>query len=265
MFVKSIEIDPGYARGYAGIANCDSYLVCMGDPAHSFQDILADSERALALDPYLAEAHAAKGLALYTAGRHGEATAVLEQAVRLGPDLFEAHFFAARNCRALGQHEKAAALFERAAVLQPSDFRALGLAVNAYRSLGRNEESLAAARRCLERAEAELTMHPNNVGALAFGAAMLAQLGDRRRAEDWIERTGGIESIDSISNYNLACACAAIGKIDAAMERLHRVFDDAPFNRRAHIEWMKHDSSLLPLHDHPEFKALLRRLQSDLD
>jgi TolB-like protein/Tfp pilus assembly protein PilF len=207
MYAKAIEIDPGYARAYAGIANCDSYLVCMGDPALSFQDILANSGRALSLDPQLAEAHAAKGLALYTAGRHGEADAALDLAVRLGPDLFEAHFFAARNCRAQGQHEKAAALFERAAELQPSDFRALGLAVNAYRSLGRIEEALSAARRCLERAEAVARM-PAMSAPLPLERPCWRSRG-QGAGRSLIARAGGIEAIDP-SAPQPACACAAL-------------------------------------------------------
>ena len=263
-FAKAIEIDPGYARAYAGIANCDSYLICMGDPGVSFEDVLANSGRALALDSDLAEAHAANGLALYTAGRHGEADAALAQAVRLGPDLFEAHFFAGRNLRAQGQHDRAAGLFERAAELQPNDFRALGLAVNAYRSLGRSDAGRSAARRCLERVEAEIALQADNVGALAFGAAMLAELGETERAAAWIVRAGSIERIDSIANYNLACACAVMGKLDDALARLLQIFADPLVNHRSHIEWMKHDSALTPLRGHPEFEALLQRLQAEV-
>jgi TolB-like protein/DNA-binding SARP family transcriptional activator/predicted Zn-dependent protease len=263
MFVKAVEIDPRYARAHAGIANCDSYLVCMGDAGASFEEILAASARALALDPGLAEAHAAKGLALYTAGRHGEANAVLDEAVRLGPTLFEAHFFAGRNCRAQGRHAEAAALLERAAQLQPDDFRALGLAVNAYRSLGRRDDLQSAARRCLERVEAEVAVHPDNAGALAFGAAVLAELGEAGRAEAWAARAAMIDSIDSITNYNLACAFVRLGKLDEALARLEQVFSDPPFSRRSHVEWMKHDSSFEPLRSHPGYGALLARLEAE--
>jgi TolB-like protein/Flp pilus assembly protein TadD len=263
MFTKAAEIDPGYARAYAGIANCDSYLLCMGDPDVSFEDILANSGRALDLEPELPEAHAAKGLALYTAGRHTAAKAVLEQAVRLGPTSFEANFFAARNCRAQGRYAEAATLFERAAELQPDDFRALGLAVNAYRSLGRRREMLSAARRCLERAEAEVAVHADNASALAFGAAMLAELGDKERARAWAERAAGLDPIDSITSYNLACAYVGLGRVDLALDRLRRVFSDPPSSRRSHVEWLKHDSSFDPLHGHPEFEALLRRLDAE--
>src|SRR5262245_58375137 len=243
-FMRAVEIDPRYARAYSGIANSDSYLMCMGDPLVSFEDILANSERALALDPSLAEAHAAKGLALYTAGRHAEANAVLEEALRLGPDLFEANFFAARNLRAQGRYRESIPLFERAAELQPDDFRSLGLVVNAYRSLGQREGMLSAARRCLERVEAEVAVHPDNAGALAFGAAALAEIGDRPRAEAWAARTAALDPLDSITGYNLACAYVGIGKLDAAMARLEQVFADPPFRHRAHVEWTKKDSSL---------------------
>jgi adenylate cyclase len=265
MFVRAAEIDPHYARAYSGIANSDSYLMCMGDPTVSFRDILTNSERALALDPALADAHAAKGLALYTAGRHGEANTVLEHALRLGPDLFETNFFAARNLRAQGRYREAIPVFERAAELQPDDFRALGLVVNAYRSLGLRDGMQSASRRCLERVEAEVAVHPGNAGALALGAAMLVEIGDAARAELWAARAAALDPLDSITSYNLACAYVGIGKPEAAMERLQRVFSDPPFRHRSHVEWMRKDSSLTALHHHPAYQVLLARLEAEIE
>jgi adenylate cyclase len=263
MFARAAEIDPHYADAFAGVANCDSYLLSMGDPDASFHDILLNSARALDLDPDLAEAHAARGLAFYTAGRHAEANDALERAVRLGSTSFEAHFFTARNCRAQGRHAEAVLLFERAAELQPGDFRALGLAASAYRSLGRRDDTLSAARRCLERVQAEVAVHPDNAGALAFGAAMLAELGDRERADAWAGRVAALGPVDSITAYNLACAYVGLGRFDLALRGLEQVFADPPERRQSHVEWLKHDSSFHPLRDHPGFAALLRRLEED--
>ena len=39
---RALEIDPAYARAYAGLANCDSYLLCLGDLEATFEAILAD-------------------------------------------------------------------------------------------------------------------------------------------------------------------------------------------------------------------------------
>jgi adenylate cyclase len=251
-FAKAVAIDPGYARAYAGLANCDSYLLAMGDPVVPFEEIIANCERALTLEPELADAHAAKGLALYTAGRHGEADTVLSEAVRLGP-----------NCRAQGRFAQAAAMFEQAADLQPDDFRSLGLAVNAYRSLGQREKMLSVARRCLERVEAEIAVHPDNAGALALGAVALVELGDRRRAEAWADEAQEIGPADAITSYNLACAQAGLGRYGLALARLQQIFSDPPIRRRSHVEWLKHDSAFAPMRGQPGFEALLRRLDSD--
>lgn len=262
-FGKAIGIDPRYARAYAGLANCDSYLLCLGDPDATFEGILAHAERALALDPLLPEAHAARGLALYMSGNHGEADIALERAMQLGPGLFEAHYFAARNHQARGQFDKAAALFECASQIEPGDYLALGLAVATYRSLGRDEDMRSAARRCLERLGAEIAAHPDNAGALAFGSSVQAELGDKAVAEAWAGRAAALDPDNAITNYNVACAYAALGKIDAALGHLRQVFACPSASWRSHFEWMKHDSSIDPLRSHAGYGALLARLESE--
>src|SRR5207253_303736 len=75
MFAEAAKLDPLYARAYAGIADCDSFLYLhyhVEDVA--IEDILATSAKALALDSGLAEAHASRGLALSVEKRYDEAT-----------------------------------------------------------------------------------------------------------------------------------------------------------------------------------------------
>jgi TolB-like protein/Tfp pilus assembly protein PilF len=261
LFAKAIEIDPNYARALAGVANCDSYRLLLDVPSATLDDILANSERAIALEPNLAEAHAAKGLALYTSGRPAEASAAFEDAVRLGPDLYEAHFFYARHCRTQGLHAKAARLFERAAELNSSDFRALGLAVDEYRALNRHDDAMAAARRCLDRLEFELAAQPDNACALAFGAIIQAEVGNAERAEEWANRAVAIEPGDVVTSYNLGCTYAALGKLDDAVDCLRRAFPETPTSRRAFVDWMEYDTALWPLRGHGEYEALRRRFQ----
>jgi len=260
MFAKAVEIDPGYARAYAAIAICESYL-SMGDPHATYESSLANSLRALELDPQLAEAYAVKGLVLYADGRYAEATPEFERALELGPDLFETHFFYARNCRLQGRHEQAAALFTRAATLRANDFRSLGLLAESYKALGRQQDMVAAARRCLERLEAEIEAHPDNAGALAFGSAVLAELGQGERARDWAVRAAMISPDDYLGHYNLARSYAILGELDAAMDRLVKSFDSSSSWRRRLALWMESDGDLDPLRDHPRFHALARRLR----
>jgi len=263
LFAKAVAIDPTYAQAYAGVANCDSYLLCMGAQDISFEVILANCARALDLEPDLAEAHAARGLALYTAGRHKEADASLDRAVQLGSMSFEAHFFTGRNCRAQGRHAQAAVHFERAAELQPSDYRACGLAVDAYRSLGLRDKMLQAARRCLERAEAEVAVNTCNAGALAFGAGMLTLLNNPAASRAWADRAAALDPIDAIASYNLASAYVGQGRFELALMRLKEIFSGPPANRKCHVDWLKSDSSFHPLRGHPGFETLLRRLERE--
>src|SRR5207248_3114770 len=58
MFAKAVELDPLYARTYAGIADCDSFLFLQYHVNTAIDDILNTSAKALALESGLAEAHA---------------------------------------------------------------------------------------------------------------------------------------------------------------------------------------------------------------
>ena len=213
----------------------------------------------------LAEAYAVKGLALYADGRYAEATHEFEQALALGPDLFETHFFYARNCRLQGLHEQAAALLKRAATLRLNDFRSLGLLSESYKALGRWEDLVVAARLCLERLEAEIEAHPDNAGALAFGSAVLAELGQGARAKDWAARSNLIAPDDYLAHYNVARTHAILGERDAALAWLERAFcSSATWQRRLAL-WMKSDGDIDPLRGHPRFRDLVQRLETVLE
>src|SRR5216110_3032336 len=75
MFAKAVELDPLYARAYAGSAGCDSFLFLHYHLDVGIDSILATSAKALALDNRLAEAHASRGLALSLGQQHEEAIA----------------------------------------------------------------------------------------------------------------------------------------------------------------------------------------------
>src|SRR5690606_19131110 len=135
LFTRAAELDPLYGQAYAARAICETTL-CGNDPAVTLDGLLATSEKAIALTPGLAEAHAAKGLALYVLGRYQCAMEQLDRAMALDPSLFETHFFKARCYRLLGQREPALALFENAAELRPHDYRCAGLLADEYQALG---------------------------------------------------------------------------------------------------------------------------------
>ena len=259
MYAKAVEIDPGYARAHAGIAICDGYLT-MSDPRMSWPTVLRESEHALELEPNLAEAHAARGLALNGAGRLKEAVLSFQQALELNPNLFEACFFWGEVCQVQNQREQAVALFQRAAELRPNDYRSLGFLATAYKITGDHDQAMAAARRCFERVEAAVKLHPDNAGALAFGAIALAEMGQTQQAEDWATRAIMIGPDDHLVQYNVACAQVMLGNADAAVTHLESAFAASPDFRRWLAEWLAHDADFDPLRRHPRFQALTERL-----
>src|SRR5437773_4401178 len=90
MFTKAIELDPNYARAYAGIADCDAFLYMVYQVDVPLEGILDMSAKALALDNKLAEAHTARGVALSAARDFDEANTEFETALTLDPNSFEA-------------------------------------------------------------------------------------------------------------------------------------------------------------------------------
>jgi adenylate cyclase len=256
MFAKAVELDPLYARAYAGIADCDSFLFLhfhVEDVV--IDDILATSAKALALDSGLAEAHASRGLALSLEKRYDEATAEFEQAIALDPDSFEGHYFYGRACFTRGKLEPAAALFERVAEIKPDDYQSLILLIQIYRSLGRDADRKSAARRGVERAERDLTLHPDNPRSAYLGAAALVALGENDRAREWLSRALAIDPHDIWTQYNAACIYTNLGDIERAFDVLERVLPHAGHELKA--GWIKHDSDLDPLRKHPRYQKIL--------
>ncbi len=255
MFAKAVELDPLYARAYAGIADCDSFLFLHYHLDVGIDSILATSAKALALESGLAEAHASRGLALSLGQRYEEAMAEFEKAIALDPNSFEGHYFYARACFGQGKLERAAALFERAAENKPDDYQSLILSIQIYQSLGRDRDKESAARRGVERAERELTLHPENPRPAYLGAAALATLGETDRAREWVSRALAIDPDDLLTQYNSACVYSVLGDMERAFDLLERLLPHAGHELRR--GWIKHDSSLDPLRSHPRYQKVL--------
>jgi adenylate cyclase len=255
MFAKAIELDPLYARAYAGIADCDSFLFLQYHGDIAIDDILNTSAKALALEGGLAEAHASRGLALSLGERYEESEAEFEQAIALDRNSFEAHYFYARSCFKQGKLEKAAVLFERAAEVDPEDYQSAALLIQNYRSLGRKANMESAARRTVERSESGLARHPENPRPAYFGASALVALGDKDRAREWLSRALTTDPDDIWTQYNVACVYSLLGDTERAFDLLERILPHAGHELKH--GWIKHDSDLDPLRNHSRFQKIL--------
>jgi adenylate cyclase len=258
MFAKAIDLDPNFARSYAGIASCDAFLYTLYQVEISLEGILDMSAKALALDNRLAEAHAARGAALSAARQFDEADTEFEQALALDPNSFEAQYWYARHAFAQGKMIRALELLERAAKINPADYKPPALLIQVYRSLRRESDCKAAARKTVELGERDLVLHPEDSRPAVLGAIALLELGEKDRAKDWAARAQAIENEDPISLYNLACVYSHLGEPEAAFDLLER----AMTNRRPFWkDWIANDSDLDGLRSHPRYAQLIELLK----
>ena len=258
MFKKAVELDPGYARAWAALA--DSYaMTCMYWDASEKNLEAADSasKKALELLPGLAESHVSRGLSHFVRGQNTEAIAEFETALRLDPDLFDAHYFYGRVRFQRGELDQAAALFEKAERIDEDDFQASILLRQIYSSQGRMQAARDAARRGVERAERQLELNPDDTRALNLALGGLALLGEKEKALRFAERSLQLDGGNPDTLYNVACGYALIGEPERSLDCLER----ASMRGMAIAEWAANDSDLASLHDLPRFHALLDRLR----
>jgi len=257
MFARAIAIDPGYALAYAGTADCHSLLYMYWDTSTAnLQHADEASRKALQLDPDLAEAHVARGLAVSLKKNYAEAEQEFQTAIRLDPTLFAARYFFGRTCQAQGKLVETAHLFEQACQLRPDDYQAATHLGSIYAGLGRKADAEAACRRAAEVVTKHSELHPDDARALYLGAVVWCQMGEPARGLEWAGRALAMDPEEPVTLYNVACVYALQGQIEGALDCL----ENALKHGFAQKEWIEHDADLAALHGHPRYQALLQAL-----
>lgn len=254
MFVDAAAIDPGFARAYAGIAACDARMIGWYGAIIPEEQVLAYAEKALAIDPNLAEAHAARGDGLSFFDHPDEAIEAYEKALSLDPTNFDANFLYARFYTRTHQFEKAAPLYLRAMEVQPDDCQAPLMLYNILRELGRTEEAYRYGDLGVRRAVEAIRQHPDWSRPAQLAAATLAGMGRRDEAVEWLERAIALDPLDSMTLYNGACTWAQLGHAERAYELLERWLPIAGVEKRM---WLRIDNDLEPLRGDERFKKIL--------
>ena len=257
---RAVEVAPGYARAWALIAIGQMNLRFVnGRPG---DDGLVPAERALALDPNLAEAHAVKARILSQYGRHEEAAAELDVALRLDPESYEVNRAAAYLRFRQQRLDEAIRHYEKALSLMETDLNSGSMLLTCYTAVGDSEAARRVAKITLSRTEKTLAQDPNNGTAMAYGAIALATLGEAERAKDWISRALLIDPENMNARYNFACSLTNyLQEPEAALELLGPVFETMA------IAWLNHakaDPDLEPLRQDPRFKAMVASAEARL-
>jgi TolB-like protein/Flp pilus assembly protein TadD len=258
-FSRALELAPGFARAYAGVAECHAFLALYfgkGPEAAAAAD--AASAKALELSPDLPDAHAARGLALFLRRDFARAEGFLREAIALDPRLYDPHYIFGRVCFSQGRIPEAAGHFREACALVPEAYDAWYLLGMCYRRMDEKAKARSADLECIEAAKKRVRSHPDDTRAWTMGASVLAELGEPDRAATWVARALAVDRDEPIIAYNAACVYAALGSVDAAFECL-----ESPVGQGLlHVDWVANDPDLDPLRVDPRFGRLLETARS---
>jgi adenylate cyclase len=250
------QLDPDFPRGWTLLATAKQALAITGLETGETDRGLAAAERALVLDPKLADAHAVKAKILMGTGHLDEASHEIDVALSLDPNSEYVALYGGDIRVQQRRFKEAIEFFEKAMTLNEAEVSAPFMLITCYRAVGDSEGARRAAERTLERVEKRLTADPNDVFTMAQGSAALSILGQVERAKEWMRRAALVEPDNLLMRYNFACTLStSMNDIDAAIEMIRPVFTDP--NGAYLINAAKVDSDFDPLRDNPRFQELM--------
>ncbi len=249
---RATEIDPNYAQAWALMAVGYRNLREIGEET---DDGMAAAEKALALDPDLAEAHAVKAYIVQMKGAMNEAVAEVETALKLDPESYEANRTAGRLNYQLHRFEEAAAFFEKALGMMESDVNTAMTLVSTYKALGDKVGMRRAAEMASKRADAVLALDRNNATVMAYSANALGALGEAERAKARMNRALLIDPDNLDMRYNFACALNAyLNDKQAALDMLEPLFAGITAYL---LRYLRADPDFESLHDDPRYQSMV--------
>jgi non-specific serine/threonine protein kinase len=288
---RAIALDPGFALAHAALADAYSYKFFYADPEKEWERrAYAEIEKALAVDPNLAEAYLAKGNLLWTLPNgfpHEAAVEEYRRALRLNPNLLEAHTALGRLYQHVGLLDEALEELQTAQREDPGDNEVAGRIATTYFFRHNYEQALKHFERAslsrfgwgkamvlsylghdteaLEVIDGVLRREPEDLRTLSARALLLARAGQRREARKEIERVAGAArnergySSYHHAQYNVAATYAVMGDKPRAVEWLRKAaaegFPCYPFYAS--------DPNLSGLERDPAFDSFMARLKED--
>ena len=286
-FQQAIDQDPGYALAWAGLADTWNVLPFWGlkGPRDAFPRAQAAAQRALELDPLLAEAHAALAYSrFYFDWDWAAAESGFGRALELNPNYATGHHGYGVALGLHGDGARAIAELRRAQDLDPLSLiipADLGLVLYLER------QSEVAIRQCAAVLELDGQFAPahlytglalESLGQVEAALQSFARAGERAggsssavaaaghalaiagRGEEARERLAELESMSArryVSEYAVAVIHAGLGEDSTALAWLERGIEA----RCQTMVWMRRDPRLERLAGEPRFAALCAALR----
>lgn len=286
-FKRAIELDPGYAPAYVGLA--DSYIV-LGNfgtyrPGAIYPAAKTAALKALEVDSELGDAYASLGLikSNYDWDWAGAEQSFLK-AIELRPGYANAHHWYALHLTHTGRFDQAIAEITRAQELDPLSMSISNNVAIAYYHARRDDEAIAVI-------QSTMAMHPRSSSAHWYLGIVLLATGSYAEAFSALCTASELSSGSNVGiEATLGYVYAKLGnrqkalEIAAALEdRYHSAYASPVFialvhvglgDRRTALEWLdlacddrdgwlrtlKTSPFFDEIRDAPEYPSLLRRI-----
>jgi eukaryotic-like serine/threonine-protein kinase len=285
-FQQAIELDPNYARAYAGLADAYRSLAVGSEmsPTEFFPKSKTAALKALELDDTLAEGHATLGMTLFWGEWNWrEAENHFKRAIELDPNNTSGHLLYAHLLSNMGRHAEALSEVKRARELDPLFAFAGALEGQFLNHAGRPDEALDRLQKTLElapnfwmphifassvyiekgmyseaAAEARKAkeLSPAQTVSEAFGGYALAKSGKTDEARAVLNELLKLSETRFVPAHHLALIYNGLGEIDKTFEWLEKAY-------RQHdpkMNFLKVEPKWNNLRADPRFRELVRRL-----
>ncbi len=289
LYKQALQVDPGYALAWVGLAETYRRTLFGADalPSDVFEPADFAIQRALAIVPNLAEARAEQAFKLYWfdfdwPGAERE----FRRALALNPNVAMAHFGLASLLLNQDRPDEGFAQMRMARELDPMSPVLNTLEAAYLLEANHRDEARARLIRALDIAPRFWLAHctqgllffadqqPENAidemrraVALADGnsrpsallGVYLARLGRIDEAREILNRLLAVEKTRYVSPSSLAAVYAALGEVEPALDALDR----ALLTRDTRLTFLKDDPRLVGLRKEPRFVALVHKLKLD--
>jgi serine/threonine protein kinase/Flp pilus assembly protein TadD len=286
-FRQAIKLDPKFALAYARLAETYASMPAYPylSPKEAFPQAKAAAQKALEIDPTLAEAHTflAYSLVIYD-WNWTEAERSFKRAIELDPNNSAAHFrYGQVYLATTGHVDEAVAEIKRGLELEPLDINMGVTLAWVYFAAGRYDEALDQAKKthdlepnhplgswmlsqayiykgmfgeAISLNERWLHDDPTNQFALRDCGIAYARAGRRDKAEEMISRFREIAKTQYVPACRIAAIYVALDDKDKAFEELDKSFEAR--------DWELHRLNADPywnsIRNESRFKEMLKRL-----
>jgi adenylate cyclase len=287
-FENAIKHDPDFALAYTGLADAYSILASYSleyiPPREGFPKAKTAAEKALAIDPNLAEAHASLGLVrFYYDWDWAGAEAEFKKALELNPGYPQAHQYYADFVKSFGRFDEALREMKEALTLDPLSYsantgighvlylsRQYDKAIDHYRQVVESDPAFVPARlwfgrpylqkgmfnEAIEQVEEGVKLSRESTVSLATLAQAYASAGRTPDAKKTLEKLLARSTRQYVPSYWIALVYTSMGKKDEAMKYLERAYHE----RSSWLVWANIEPRFDSLREDPRFISLLSRI-----